>query len=209
MELLQKICGIASGVLGLYSVLILIRIVISWILLIYGRSGRREGMKGLISVNTALGKICDPYLKLFRGVSSLRRSRVDLTPVLALLVLNFVRSLLSAFAELGTMSGGIVLAVLIDVTWESLGSFILFVLIVLLIIRFVLGRSNSPDASGWINNTLDPILEPAVTRVYKLFYRKKRVDDQKIVLASIIFYLVLLIALGLGVNFLVGLLMTL
>ncbi|MBP5553130.1 MAG: YggT family protein, partial [Spirochaetales bacterium] len=155
-----------------------------------------------------LGKICDPYLHLFSGVKSLRRSSLDLTPVLALVLLNFVRSVLGMFAEIGSLSVWVILAILINALWRSLFSFLLFLLIVLLIVRFFLGRSTSPSASNWIN-TIDPILDPSVNRVYKLFYKKKQVDDQKIVLVSTIFYVVVLVVTSIAVNKLVDFLVRL
>ena len=199
--------------------MIFIRIIVSWILFFIGRrrwtfnAEGNEQTQGLFntlsSMDSFLGKICDPYLKLFQGVSSLRRSNLDLTPLLALVILNLVRSFLSAFADMSTFSGGYLLAILVSVVWKNLFSFLLFLLIVVLIIRLILGRSNSPEASSWINNTIDPILNSPVSFVYKLFFRNQKVDDQKLVVASLIFYLVVQVGLGIAVNALVRFLMNL
>lgn len=217
MGLVRGICSFAAVVLGIFSALIFVRIIVSWILFFVGRrrwsssfedngNDQSQGFYNMLtSADSFLGKICDPYLKLFSGVKSLRRSNLDLTPLLALVVLNLVRTLLGTFAEIGTFTGGLVLAVLLDVIWRNLGSFLLFLLIVLLVIRLFLGRSRSPGANNWINN-IDPILDPSVSFVYRLFFRNRRVDDQKIVIASIIFYLFVLIGVGLAVGALVGLL---
>ena len=79
---------------------------------------------------------------------------------------------------------------------------------IILIVRFFVGRSQSPNANNVIN-TIDPILDGPVGRVYKLFFRKTKVDDQKLVLASIIFYAVVYFALKIGVNALVNFLLSL
>ena len=221
MEFLRGICSFVSWVLGVYSLIILIRIIISWILFFSRSYGWRSGNggygynqedpnhpSGLANADMVLGKICDPYLHLFSGVKSLRRSSLDLTPVLALVLLNFVRSVLGMFAEIGSLSVWVILAILINALWRSLFSFLLFLLIVLLLVRFFLGRSTSPSASNWIN-TIDPILDPSVNRVYKLFYKKKQVDDQKIVLVSTIFYVVVLVVTSIAVNKLVDFLVRL
>lgn len=219
MGLIRGICSFAAVVLGIYSAMIFIRIIVSWILFFIGRSrwtfsgegnDQTQGLFGaLSSMDSFLGKICDPYLKLFQGVTSLRRSNLDLTPLLALVVLNLVRSFLSAFADMDTFSGGYLLAVLVSVIWKNLFSFLLFLLIVVLIIRLILGRSTSPEAYNWINNTIDPILNSPVSFVYKLFFRNKKVDDQKLVVASLVFYLVVQIGLGIAVSSLVRFLMSL
>ena len=80
--------------------------------------------------------------------------------------------------------------------------------LIILIVRFFVGRSQSPNANNVIN-TIDPILDGPVGRVYKLFFRKTKVDDQKLVLASIIFYAVVYFALKIGVNALVNFLLSL
>ena len=79
---------------------------------------------------------------------------------------------------------------------------ILILLLILLIVRFFLGRSTTPGADNLINS-IDPILDAPVGRVYKIFFRKTRVDDQKLVLTSIIFYAVIYFALKFGIQALV------
>ena len=112
------------------------------------------------------------------------------------------------FASVGKISLWTILAILINGLWYSFFTFILVVLIILLIIRLVLGRSNTPGASNWIN-TLDPILDAPVGRVYGLFFRGKKPDDQKLVIASLIFYIVILVAAKWAVNMLVNFLLNL
>ena len=129
MGLVRGICSFSAVVLGIFSALIFVRIIVSWILFFVGRrrwsstidnngNDQTQGFYNLLSsADSFLGKICDPYLKLFSGVKSLRRSNLDLTPLLALVVLNLVRTLLGTFAEIGSFTGGLVLAVLLEVIW--------------------------------------------------------------------------------------------
>ena len=216
MELLQKICSFLAWILGVYSTVILIRIIVSWILLFARRSSWRNGFNPenpdgpgpLASVDSILGKICDPYLKAFSGVTSLKRSNIDLTPLFALVVLNFVRSVLGMFATVGQLNLWTVLAIFVNGIWYSFFTFILVALIILLIIRLVLGYSNTAETNNWIN-TIDPILDRPVSRVYKLFFKGKQADDQKVVIASIIFYVVVLIGLKWAVNLLINFLLSL
>ena len=218
MELLQKICSFLAWILGVYSTVILIRIIVSWILLFARRSSWRngngfntenpDGPGPLASVDSILGKICDPYLKAFSGVTSLKRSNIDLTSLLALVVLNFVRSVLGMFATVGQLNLWTVLAIFVNGIWYSFFTFILVALIILLIIRLVLGYSNTAETNNWIN-TIDPILDRPVSRVYKLFFKGKQTDDQKVVIASIIFYVVVLIGLKWAVNLLIKFLLSL
>ncbi len=216
MEFLQGICGFLAGLLGLYSTVIFIRIIISWILLFSRQNGWRSGNggygynqenpnnpSGLAKVDQVLGKICDPFLNMFRGFKSLRRSRVDFTPLLALVVLSIVRSLLNMFAQYGKISVWTVIAVIISGLWNSFFSLLLFILVVLLIVRLVLTNKTSSSAYNAIN-AIDPILDSPVGFVYKLFYKGKRVDDKKVVITALVFYIVLFILLRIGVSALVN-----
>ena len=212
MELLRKICSFASVIVGFYSTLILVRIIVSWAVMIKRRGGwnmgaeyglnPQEGPSFLDSADSFLGKLCDPYLGMFRGVKSLRRSTLDFTPVLALVILNLLKSVLSMIARVNDLTVWIVIAIVIDGLWTSLVSFLLILLLILLIVRFFLGRSTTPGADNLINS-IDPILDAPVGRVYKIFFRKTRVDDQKLVLTSIIFYAVIYFALKFGIQALV------
>lgn len=219
MELVKNICSFIAMILGLYSTLIFIRIIISWIVLVRNRGGwttnfSYEDENGnqagniLDSADSILGKICDPYLNCFRNVKSLRRSTVDLTPFLALVILNLVKNILSLFAQSADLTVWVVIAIFIQGLWQSFFSFLLILLLVILIIRFFIGRSQSPNANNVIN-MIDPILDGPVGRVYKIFYRKSRVDDQKLVITSIIFYAVLYFALKWGISVLVKFLVNL
>ncbi|MBR2282650.1 MAG: YggT family protein [Spirochaetales bacterium] len=216
MEFLQGICGFLAGLLGLYSAVIFVRIIISWILLFSRQNGWRSGNggygynqenydqpSGIAKVDQVLGKICDPFLNMFRGFKGLRRSRVDFTPLLALVVLSIVRSLLSMFAQYGRISIWTIIAVVISGLWNSFFSLLLFILIVLLIVRLVFTNKTTTSAYNVIN-ALDPILDGPVGLVYKLFYRGKRMDDRKVVITALVFYIVMFILLRWGVSILVN-----
>ncbi len=215
MSFLRSISSFASGVLGIYSTLIFIRVIISWVVLAKNRGGwsvnygQEQPGSILDTLDTILGKICDPFLGIFRNVKSLRRPNVDLTPFLALVILNIVRSVLSLFAHSANLTVWVVIALFVQGLWESFFSFLLILLLVILVIRFFVGRSQSPAANSFIN-VIDPILDGPVGRVYKLFYRKRgSVEDQKLVITSIIFYAVLYFALRWGVSALVNFLVNL
>lgn len=221
MNLFKGFCSLLSFVLGIYSFVIFVRIILSWVLLFSRRNGWRSGNggygyaqedpnnpSGLVRVEEILGRITDPYLNFFSGVKSLRLASLDLTPVLALVVLNLVRNLLGMIGSAGYINLWVIVAFVIDSIW-SLCSFLLVVLIITLVVRFFVGRSHSYQAVSFIN-TIDPILDRPVGKVYSLFFKKKgEVEDEKLVIASIIFYVVLLVVckalIGLLVSFLLSL----
>ena len=74
MSFLKGICSFIAGILGVYSAVILIRIIVSWIVLLTRRNGWGAGSgydyvqedpehpSALTTVDTILGKICDPVI---------------------------------------------------------------------------------------------------------------------------------------------------
>ena len=71
-----------------YSFVIVIYVLLSWF-----------PMGGIIEeISNALGKICDPFLNLFKRLIPPIGGMVDITPIIALLVLQFgVRFIVSLF----------------------------------------------------------------------------------------------------------------
>ncbi|MCL2889363.1 MAG: YggT family protein [Eggerthellaceae bacterium] len=68
-------------VLNVYSMVIFVYILLSWF----------PVKKGLVAdINNFLRKICDPYLNLFRKLVPPIGGMVDITPIIALLVLQLV-----------------------------------------------------------------------------------------------------------------------
>lgn len=214
MRFLQGMCSFIAGILGIYSAVIIIRIIVSWVVLLTRRNGWGSAQdapdytSALSTVDTVLGKICDPYLNLFSGVRSLRKPNIDLTPLLAFVILNLVRSILSMFAQIGSLTLWTLLAIIVDGIWSSLISFLMIVLIILLIVRLIVGSSHNPTSNNWVN-FIDPIIDSPVSFVYRLFFGKRKVDDQKVVIASLIFYIILYGLLKWGESALVDFLISL
>ena len=64
-----------------YTIIIFVYVLMSWI-------PHDSGIAG--EVYRVLGKICDPYLDLFKRLIPPIGGMVDITPIIALLVLQFV-----------------------------------------------------------------------------------------------------------------------
>lgn len=71
-----------------YSLVIVVYVLLSW----FPPSGT------IFEIRRALGKICDPFLNLFKRLIPPIGGMVDVTPIIALLVLQFgVRFIVSLF----------------------------------------------------------------------------------------------------------------
>lgn len=215
MEVVRKVSSVLASLIGIYSLLIVIRIIFSWIDNIQRANAWRNGynIQGqnstISSISNVLCRLTDPYLNIFKGITSLRRSHIDFTPLVAIIVLNLFQSIFNTVAISGRITIGVILALIVKLSWESFFAYILFFLLVLLIVRYFIGRSNSMNAQNWLN-AIDPIINAPVQRVYKIFFAKKgESDDQKIVLVSFVFYLVIYVGLRFAVSWLVSFLASL
>ncbi|HJF64910.1 YggT family protein [Slackia equolifaciens] len=63
-----------------YSMILFVYVLMSWI-------PQKTGIVG--DIDTILGKLCDPYLNLFRRFIPPIGGMVDISPIVALLVLQF------------------------------------------------------------------------------------------------------------------------
>ena len=63
-----------------YSMILFVYVLMSWI-------PQKTGIVG--DIDTILGKLCDPYLDLFRRFIPPIGGMVDISPIIALLVLQF------------------------------------------------------------------------------------------------------------------------
>ena len=75
-----SIGNLIMSLVDIYSFIIFIYVLMSWF----------PTMNGVVyDIYTTLGKICDPYLNLFRRFIPPIGGMVDVSPIIALLVLQF------------------------------------------------------------------------------------------------------------------------
>ena len=197
---MRNLAQLLAFLLSIYNMLIIIRILLMWI-----RTPQSEGSMGTFS--EMLGKIVDPYLNLFKGISFLRQGRLDFTPLAAFMVLNIIQRILASFAIAGTLTVGYVLAIIIQALWWSLGSLVLGLLCVVLGIRLFFCYRRTPNAIQYIT-MLDKWISWILDPVHKYIFGRE-VSDRMLILTSLILMVLLYIALSLGFNFLTGWLMNL
>lgn len=83
------ISSILIALADTYSLVIFIYVMMSWIPMSSGV---------IADIYSALGKICDPFLNLFKRLIPPIGGMIDITPIIALLVLQFgVRFLVMLF----------------------------------------------------------------------------------------------------------------
>ncbi len=85
MEILATLLSVLSQTLEIYSLLLIIRVLLSWF----------PNLDWTNPVLSSIGSITDPYLNAFRGIIP-PIGGLDLSAILAFIALNLMESLLSA-----------------------------------------------------------------------------------------------------------------
>ncbi len=192
---LMGIASFLAALISLYSLLIWVRIVLTWI--------RIPGQSAENPLSHYLGKIVDPYLAWFRGISTLRRSHIDLTPLMALAVLSVVQSILRLFGSYGKITVGMVFALVINTLWSFLLSPILWFVMALLGVRLYFCYKRGPRTIAYIK-MIDSIVGGVLNWVQKIFYRGQAINDRQLVLTSLIFFVVVYLGSSALIGFLVN-----
>lgn len=194
-NVLMSIASIVASLLSFYSLLIWLRIILTWI--------RVPGQTQENPLAYYIGKVVDPYLSWFRGISSLRRSHIDLTPLVALAVLSVVQSMLRFYGAYGTITIGMVVALIIQTLWSYLLSPVFWFLIILLGFRLFFCYKRSAKTISYIT-MLDSLIGGVLNWVQRLFYPKRTINDRQLVTTALVFFIVLYIAASFAIRFLVN-----
>jgi len=188
MSPLQTVFQFLSALVSVYMLLIIFRVLLTWF------QGRLNG-KGV----EILMKITDPYMNKFRGISWLRFGFLDFSPVVAIALLGLLSQIFNSLARTGTLNPMLVVVYIIGSVWNFLAFFI-NLLIFLMIFRLI----TLLFFSTWNHQVLfqiDNILYKVVARILGFFTTKNvRFSTALAVCAGVL--LVLRIAVGIGMNYL-------
>ena len=154
------VARILGGVLSLYMILIFVRVLLTWF------SGVYYGRPYEI-----IRSLTDPYLNYFRRFRFLQMGNVDFSPIAGILVLVVVLNILNRLAVYGSISVGLVLAIILNSVWSAV-SFLITLFIVLIVIRFVAGLINANTVNPFIR-TVDMIITPLLNWIHNTFFKRR------------------------------------
>ena len=146
MNVLSTVMQVVSALLQVYMLLLVIRIVLTWVSMDHGHPVLR-----------ILHGVCDPYLNWFRQFRFLTMGTIDFSPLAGLLVINFFSSLAKMIGMYGQITLGIVLSILVQLIWGAV-SFFLLLLGVLAVVRYLAIQFRWGGAAIW--SYLDALLQP-------------------------------------------------
>jgi len=191
---MQLIFGFLSSVLSIYTMLLVARIILTW----FGNNHR----SGIVQF---LSRITDPYLNWWRGRFSLRAGFLDLTPIVAMAALHVVQRIFSTIAVQGSISLGLIVAIVISQAWSML-SFMLGFCIIVLVVRLV-GYYMKKEMVGPLWTVVDAIARPLTFRVTRLIFRDRIVNFVTGIAVSIALLVAIWIVGGAVLRLFVGLLL--
>jgi len=186
--IMRFIMNLLAGACGLYSLLILIRIILTWFSRVdYGKPVE------------LLSRVTDPYLNWWRRIPGLRLGFLDLSPIAAMAVLSIAQTIFSTLARNGTIRPQLIIALILSALWSA-ASFLLGFCIIILILRFIAYMTNRDTLSGFWN-IIDTIARPILYRVNRIIFGKRLVNYMTSLLVS----LGVLILLWVGGRFIIRL----
>jgi YggT family protein len=128
---MQQIFTFLAALAGIYSLLIIIRIILSW----FSGTGDTAGTASARTPDI-LYRITDPYLDWWRRSLKLRVGYIDLSPVVAIVFLSVVQRILHSFATSQQITLGGIIDILLSAAW-SIATFILGFFFIVLLLRLI------------------------------------------------------------------------
>jgi len=186
------IMALLAKLIGLYSLLIIIRIILTWFSNIqYGKAAQ------------ILAGITDPYLDWWRRNFNLKAGVLDLSPIAALAFLSIVQTVCSAISRQGRVSLGIILAVCLSAVWSAV-SFIVGFSFIVLVLRFIAFISNSNMYSTFWQ-IIDSVARPIMYRINRIIFGRRLVNFTTGIIVSIVALAIIWIMGRIAVGLLTGL----
>lgn len=171
----RTIFSILSFVVSVYALLCFLRILLTWVpALSYSRFSR------------FLGKVCDPYLNVFRGIKWLRLGSFDFSAALGLCILGVLATMLSSFAGRSTITLGFVGQMILQLAWSVITSIITFLIIILAVRLIVLFVRKGQYYSSPILDQIDASISPLVYNIARTFTAGKKVSYTTALVIAII-----------------------
>ncbi|MDR0502601.1 MAG: YggT family protein [Treponema sp.] len=178
---MQTVFNFLISLIGIYTLLIFIRIMISWF------AGAVTGKPVEI-----LSRITDPYLDWWRRNFSLRFANIDLSPVAGIAALSLLQNILSAVSGRNRITIFGIMAVIVQSLWSVI-SFILGFFILIIILRLIAYLTNR-DIYNVFWQAVDSVSRPVLFKINRLLFKDQIVTFPK----GIIIPAVLLTAIWAG-----------
>ena len=171
--IVRIVAGFLAGLFGIYSLLIIIRILMTWFS--HVRSGR---------VVNFLTRITDPYLNWWRDKLGLRVGFLDLSPLAGMAVLSVLQTICSHISRQGRISLGIILGVCLSALWSAV-SFLLGFCVIILVLRLI-GYFINANIYNHFWRVVDTISRPLLYHVNRIIFGKRLVSYKVGIISAVV-----------------------
>ncbi|MDR2601625.1 MAG: YggT family protein [Spirochaetaceae bacterium] len=157
----QTSMRIVSGVLNFYSILVFVRIILTWFPMTEG--GRLQYF---------LARITDPFLNMFRGKRIFQIGNMDFSPIAAFILLSIAINITRILSRLGGISAGAVLFIGFSaITGAAVFLAGMFSIIVALRLAAYVVNADTYYSPFW--RAIDAISAPVIFRITRVFFPKR------------------------------------
>jgi YggT family protein len=193
---MQSIFRILSAVTGIYSVLIIIRIILSWF-------GSFSGSKPV----DLIARVTDPYLDWWKNKLNIRLGFLDFSALAGIVFLSILQNVFFRLSISMQITIGFILSLCLMAAWNIL-SFLLGFCLIALILRLI-GYATNRNIYGPFWSVVDSVSQPVLYRVNRIIFGKQIVGYLKGILVSIAALAALLFGGGFLIRLLASILLSL
>ncbi|PKL08552.1 MAG: YggT family protein [Spirochaetae bacterium HGW-Spirochaetae-7] len=162
MNVLSSVFRLLGAATSIYMLLCVVRIFMSWFPT--SAIGRPAEL---------VEQATEPYLALWRKVPFLVLGSVDFSPIAALAVLSGVSRIFS-MASFGTLTFGLVLAMIVEMFWSPV-SFLLGFFLVMVLAR-VVAYTAKWNSLHPVWRSIDAMINPLLFRIKRFIYKDRIVN---------------------------------
>lgn len=149
-----------AELLSLYGLLLLIRLVMSWII----------GSVPTHKIAEIIYGLTDPYLNKFRNIHFLRIGPLDFSAALAIYLVYTASRIFRGFSYGRAVSGGSILVSFLGFVYQ-LADFMLTLLILLMIIRIIASFFSRGESSSLLFYQVDEKIREWISPLIQIFYK--------------------------------------
>lgn len=181
-DILMRLALYLGRLINAYTILIWVRIALSWFV-----RGNNEK-----SFTYYIGKMVDPYLKIFKG-KGVGIGMLDFSPILAIGLLYLVEGILNTFGTYGKLTFGSILALFLQTFYSYGVSIFTMILMVSTICKVISTFVRNPMLLG-ILSSIGSACNPLVAFI-KSFSKKKEMSERTssiiaLVIAVLLYFLI-------------------
>lgn len=175
-DILMRISLYLARILNAYSMLIWIRIILSWI---YPNPGRNNFVYWM-------GRLVDPYLFIFKSRKS-TIGRLDFSPIFAIGVIYVFQGIFQYYGVMGTLTLASILYLFLSALWSYGLSIYFWVLFIALVFRTI--AAFSPMSNRFAYSQVSSASE-AVTDFVRQMAGRRLMSERTVCIISLILVIV-------------------